>query len=186
MQPYGGYPPQQPPPGYPQQPPPGYPQQPPPGYPPTPPPKKGMSAVAIVLIVLGVLALLGIGTCAAGIFWVRRNADSIMAGLVDGGGLVLKSPPAVTAELAGAKKEYVGAWRDAKGSTLDIDAAGDMALMNEENGTKKKLAAPIAEFRGDDIVIKVGLPILIRVTRPPHAVAGHWEMTADGLTLERK
>jgi hypothetical protein len=181
MQPYGGYPPQQPPPGYPQQPPPGYP---PPQQP--LPPKKGMSAVAIVLIVLGVLALLGIGTCAAGILWVRSNANSIMAGLVDGGGFVLTSPPAVTAELAGAKKDYVGAWRSAQGSTLDIDAAGNMTFAKEENGVKKNLAAPIAEFHGDDIVIKVGLPILVRVTRPPHAVAGHWEMTADGLTLERK
>jgi hypothetical protein len=185
MQPYGGYPPQQPPPGYP---PPGYPpQQPPPGYPPQPPPpKKGMSALAIVLIVLGVLALLGIGTCAAGVLWVRSNANRIMAGLVDGGGLVLVSPSAVTAELAGSKKEYVGTWRSAQGSTLDIDPSGTVTFVKDEGGVKKNLTAPIAEFHGDDIVIKIGLPMTLRVTRPPHDVAGHWEMTADGLNLERK
>jgi hypothetical protein len=58
--------------------------------------------------------------------------------------------------------------------------------VKDEGGVKKNLTAPIAEFHGDDIVIKIGLPMTLRVTRPPHDVAGHWEMTADGLSLERK
>lgn len=145
-----------------------------------------MSVLAIVLIVFGVLALLGIGTCAAGILWVRSNANSIMAGLVDGGGFVLTSPPAVTAELAGSKKDYVGSWQNAQGTTLEIQANGNVSFAKNENGVKKNMNAPIAEFHGDDIVIKVGIPIVIRVTKPPHAVSGRWEMTADGLLLERK
>jgi hypothetical protein len=145
-----------------------------------------MSAVAIVLIVIGVLALLGFGACAVGLVWLKGRANNIMAGLVDGGGIVLSAPPAVTAELRGPKKNYVGAWRSARGSALDIDSAGNMTFENNESGMKKKLSASIAEFRGDDMVIRIGLSIVIHVTQPPHPVGEHWAMTADGVSLQRE
>src|ERR1022692_4533640 len=75
-------------------------QQPYGGYPQAPmPPKKGMGALGIVLIILGVLFVLGIGTCVGGYFWVKGKVSD----LVDSGALDLVSPPAVTAALAGPK-----------------------------------------------------------------------------------
>jgi hypothetical protein len=79
--------------------------------------------------------------------------------------------------LPGAKKNYVGAWRSAGGSALDIDSAGNMTFDKSEGSVKKRLSAPIAEFRGDDMVIKIGLPIVIHMTEPPRSAAGHWAMT---------
>jgi hypothetical protein len=86
------------------------------------PVKKGMGALGIVLIVLGIVFVLGLGTCVGGYFWVKGKVSD----LVEGGALDLTSPPAVTAALAGAKKDYVGSWTSKKGSTLDIQSNGQM------------------------------------------------------------
>ena len=151
----------------------------------------GYRALAIVLIVVGVLGVLALGTCAVGAFWVKRKADAVVASIADGG-LVMVSPPAVKAELAGAKKDYVGAWASARGSTLDIDADGNMKLVKDEDGdggSREAITAPIASFRGDDIEVKLVVTLTIPVTVPPHRVGSpskHWEMTAKGVVFERK
>lgn len=155
----------------------------------TPPAKPGMSALSIALIVLGALLVLTLGTCAAGVFWVGREAKKFEAEIRDGGAVVvLASPPAVVAELAGAKKDYVGAWSSARGSTLRIDADGSMKFDKDEDGDgiKEKITAPIAAFRGDDLEVKMVVTLFVRVTQAPHKVGDHWEMTADGVALERR
>lgn len=153
--------------------------------PPSPPQKKGLSGLAIALIIIGVLAVLGLGTCVAGVFYVKAKAEKF-ADSIDGGGLVLVSPPEVKTELAGAKKEYVGSWTSKKDSTLDIDAEGNLRLVRDEGGAKETLTAPIAAFQGNDIQIKAFVTLTIPVTSPPHRVGDHWSMTAKGVTFERK
>ena len=92
-----------------------------------------MSGLMIALIVVGALAVLGLGTCVAGFFLVKAEVKKVAATLGDGG-LVLVSPPAVTADLAGSKKEYVGSWRSKHGSTLDIEPNGTMRFEKDEDG----------------------------------------------------
>lgn len=148
----------------------------------------GYRALAIVLIVVGVLGLVAMGTCAAGAFWVKRKADDVASRFADGG-LVMVSPPAVKAELAGPKKEYVGSWKSARGSTLDIDADGNMKLVKDEDGdggSHEAITAPIASFRGDDIELKLLVTITIPVTVPPHKTGPRWEMTAKGVDFTRE
>jgi hypothetical protein len=150
-----------------------------------PPQKKGMSVLAIVLIVLGTLLLLGVGTCVAGAFWLKGKAEGALGELADGGGIVLASPPAVKAELAGPRKAYVGSWHGS-GGDLIIDADGNLKFdKHKASGMKESLNAPIAAFVGNDIEIRVLVRMVVKVT-PPHKVGDHWEMTADGVTLERK
>jgi hypothetical protein len=150
--------------------------------PPSPPQKKGLSGLAIALIVIGVIAVIALGTCTAGFFYVKGKAE----GLVDGGGLVLVSPPEVKAELANAKKDYVGSWRSKKGSTLDIDADGNLKLALDEGGAKETLTAPIASFQGNDMQIKAFVTLTVPVTSPPRRTGDQWSMTAKGVTFERK
>jgi hypothetical protein len=145
----------------------------------------GYRALAIVLIVVGVIALIGLGTCAAGAFFVKRKVDRVAAGIADGG-LVLTSPPAVKAELAGPKKDYVGSWRSAAGSSLDIDPDGNMKYQKEEGGSKETITAPIASFRGNDIEVKFGVTLTIKVEEPPELVGSTWQMKANGVAFERK
>lgn len=143
--------------------------------------------VAIVLIVLGVLGLVLLGTCGAGVYFAKRTADRVAAELADGGGLVLVSPPAVKSELAGAKADYVGSWRASNGSELDIAPDGNVHYFKKDlSGASETINAPIASFSGNDIEIKIGVSVFIRVSSPPHKVGAHWEMTASGTTFERK
>jgi hypothetical protein len=141
--------------------------------------------VAVVLIVVGVLALLGIGTCALGAFIVKRKVDKVASEIADGG-IVLAAPPAVKAELAGPKKDYVGSWRSAAGSSLDIDPDGNMKYVKDEGGAKESITAPIAAFRGDDIEVKFGITLTVRVTEPPRLIGTTWQMKANGVAFERK
>jgi hypothetical protein len=155
-----------------------------------PPPPRSNSTyrvVAIVLIVLGILGLLVLGTCGVGVYFAKRTADRVAAELADGGGLVLVSPPAVKSELAGPKADYVGSWRASNGSELDIAPDGNVHYLKKDpSGTSETIDAPIASFRGDDIEIKIGISIWIRVSSPPHKVGARWEMTASGVTFEKK
>jgi hypothetical protein len=153
--------------------------------PPATPQKKGLSGLAIALIIIGVVAVLGLGTCVAGVFYVKAKAEKL-ADSIDGGGLVLVSPPEVKAELAGAKKEYVGSWKGGKNSTLDIDADGNLKLVRDEGGAKETITAPIAAFSGNDIQMKAFVTLTIPVTSPPRRVGDHWSMTAKGIAFERK
>jgi len=157
------------------------------GAPPQPPPKKGMSTLAIVLMVLGGIFLLGLGTCVAGAFWLKNKTEGVMSELADGGGgIILVSPPAVKAELAGPKKAYVGAWHGSGGNSLVIDAEGNLKLEKHKGGGNESWNAPIAAFSGSDMEIKVLVKVVIKVEKAPHKVGDHWEMTADGVAFERK
>lgn len=148
-------------------------------------PKKGMSTLAIVLIIAGVLLVLGIGTCGAGALWLGHQVKEVKESIADGG-LVLVSPAEVVTDLAGPKKDYVGSWTSASGkSTLDIQPDGSLKLVQDERGTKETLTAPIAAFAGNDIEIRVGLKFELKVSEPPHRVGDHLEMIARGITFRR-
>ena len=152
------------------------------GMPQGPQPKKGMSTLTIVLIVLGVVLALGVGTCAVGVFMVKREAQKLGDELKDGG-LILVAPAEVTTALAGPKKDYVGHWRSHAGSTLAIDAAGNVRLEKDEDGdgVKEKYEGPIASFQGNDIIMKPIITITLHVSEPPHASGPGMEMTLDGI-----
>jgi len=152
-----------------------------------PPPKQGMSTAAIVLIVLGVLGMLLLGTCAAGAYILKKKATAALESLADGGALVVASPEAVKTALAGPRKDYVGWWKSAGGSSIDIADDGTMRLekSGEGKGARQTLTAPIAEFHGDDLVVKMLFTMTVHVTAPPHKVGDHWEMTADGVVYRR-
>jgi hypothetical protein len=151
-----------------------------------PVPKKGLSTGMIILIVVGVVFLLILGTCAAGVIWAERKASDFAKDMAEGG-VVLVSPPAVTSELAGAKKEYVGAWKSKKGSTMHIASSGNFLreLDEDGDGVKEKTEAPIAAFVGDDMQVKLIVTLLFRVSEPPHQVSGVWHMKVDGIDYER-
>jgi hypothetical protein len=76
-------------------PPPQYPQFPPPSPYGAPPPRRGTSPVVIVLIVLGVVFFLGLGTCALGFVMFRRVGPTATTGPVS-------LPPAIELSEAGA------------------------------------------------------------------------------------
>lgn len=152
----------------------------------TPPQKKGLSGLAIALIIIGILLVLGMGTCAVGVYFVKKEANKLTEGMADGGGLMLESPAEVKAAIAGDKKDYVGSWKSARGSTLDIDADGNFKLVYDEGGVKETLTAPIAAFRGNDIQIRVFVTITVAVSSPPQRVGDHFTMTAKGTKFERK
>jgi len=153
--------------------------------PPANAPKKGLSTLAIVLIVGAVVLVLGLGTCAAAAVWLGHKAKEVTENIKDGG-LVLASPPEVVAELAGSKKDYVGSWTSVSGkSTLDIQPDGAMKLVQDERGTKETLAAPIAAFVGNDIEIRFGIAFKVPISEPPHRAGAGWEMTARGITFRR-
>ena len=147
--------------------------------------RKGISTTTIVLIAVGVLVALGLGTCAAGAVWVGHKAKEVKQNIADGG-LVLVAPPEVVADLAGPKKDYVGSWVSASGkSTLDILSDGTLKLVQDEKGGKETLTAPIAAFVGNDMELRVGLTFEIAVSQPPHRVGDRFEMVARGITFHR-
>lgn len=147
--------------------------------------KKGMSTTTIVLIAVGVLSAAVLGTCAAGAVWVGHKAKEVKQNIADGG-LVLVAPAEVVAELAGPKKDYVGPWVSASGkSTLDILADGTLKLVQDENGGKEELTAPIAAFVGNDMELRLGLTFKIAVSQPPHRKGERFEMVARGITFHR-
>ncbi len=143
-----------------------------------------MSTLTIVLIVIGVLLVLVGGTCAVGVILIGREAQKISDDLGEGG-LMLVAPPEVKADLAGPKKDYVGHWKSKKGSSITIDAEGDMKVDKDEDGTKESLQAPIVRFSGNDIVQKPLITITTHVSEAPHKNGDHWEMTADGIHFAR-
>lgn len=150
-----------------------------------PQPKKPMSTAMVLLIVFGVVLVLGLGTCAAGVLWFRSEVKEVEKNLGEGG-LVLASPPEVTTALAGPKKDYVGSWHSKRGSTLDITSSGELHMkLDEVGGTKEEFNAPIAAFIGDDMDLKVGLELRIKVSSTPHQADGKWHMTAKSIDWER-
>jgi hypothetical protein len=152
----------------------------------SPPAKKGMSTLSIVLLILGGLFLTLLGTCAAGLFWLKGKAEGVMSEIQDGGGMVLASPPEVKEALAGPRKDYVGTWTEDGGSELFIDADGNLRWEKRHGGMNQTITAPIAAFAGDDIEVKVMIKVVLKVSRPPHPFGDHWEMTVDGVPLTRK
>jgi hypothetical protein len=150
-----------------------------------PPPAKRSNALIIVLTIIAVAAVTCVGLCAVGVIYVKKAATRVADSIIDGGGLVFESPPAVTAELAGAKKDYVGHWSSSAGSELDIAANGTLHFVNVEGLGREEMNSSIAGFAGDDIQLKIIVAVTIRVSTPPHKVGGRWEMVADGVRLQR-
>jgi hypothetical protein len=152
----------------------------------TPPsPPKKSNTLAIVLAIIGVLFVLLIGTCAAGTWFLKKKTAEFAENIADGG-MVLVAPPEVKAELAGAKKDYVGSWTSASGkSTLDIDADGNVKLVKDEGGMKETITMPIAAFRGNDIEMKAVVTFKIDVPEPPRQEGGTWKMRAKGVSWQR-
>ncbi len=166
-------------PGYPQQ---GFPQG---GWPQQgPPPPKRTSALTIFLIILGVVLVLGGGTCAGLIMLARHGMKTVSDSIADGG-LVLVSPPAVTAALGKDKKSYVGTWTSSNGSKIAIVDDGSIEVVRKKGSSSESVTDVIAEFRGDDIVVKAVFELVVHVTKPPHQVGDHWEMTADDVEFQR-
>jgi hypothetical protein len=153
-----------------------------------PQPKKGIGALGIVLIFVGLLFVGALGTCVAGYFWVKGKAEAVVNEIGEAGGkLVLVAPDEVKAALAGDKKDYVGHWSSKKGSTLTIDPTGNLLYEKDEDGdgVKEKLQAPIAAFAGDDIQCQAFLTFTVHVTSTPKLEAGKWRMVVDGIEMER-
>ena len=147
------------------------------------PKKKPMSALAIVLIIIGVCALVCAGLVGAAVFWVKDKAEQLVG---DGGiEFVTASPDQVRAELAGAKKAYVGSWHAENGSALEVDEGGFLHYNKISEGSTSTWAMPIAGFGGDDIICKAFLTVVVRITVPPKQVDGRWVMVADGMTFRR-
>lgn len=149
-------------------------------------PKKGLSPLAIAGIVIAVVVVLGLATCGIGGYYAGKELGQVKRNIADGG-LVMTPPQEVVAALEGDKKDYVGAWTSKSGhSTLTIQKNGMLTSDRAETQTKTHLEGPIAEFAGNDIVLKMGIEFRYKVTTPPHAVGAKWEMTADGITWERE
>ncbi len=152
-----------------------------------PPRKKSVSALTIVLAVIGVMALLCVGAVGAGVFWVKGKAEKLVAQSADGGfAFVTESPPEVRAELAGPRRDYVGSWRSDEGSSIDIEENGALSYSKVGGQRTTRYSLPIAAFNGDDIVCKAMLTLVIKVTEPPQEVNGRWQMVADGMTFHRR
>jgi hypothetical protein len=146
-----------------------------------------MSGLTIAAIVVGVVGVLAVGTCTAGYFFVKREAEKVVAEIKDGGRVVVVSPEAVKVDLEGPKKSYVGRWRSSKGLALDIDGDGHLLYERDEDGDGhlEKIEGPIAAFKGDDIELMMIVKFTIHVASPPRESGGKWHMTADGQKLER-
>jgi hypothetical protein len=104
-------------------------------------------------------------------------------------GTIAASTSAVRTALATTKASYVGEWTTRSGkSSLLIRADGTLRFARDEAGTRESIDGPIEAFSGDDIEVRSGALVTIRVTRPPHfvgAFGGHLEMSARGLDFER-
>lgn len=149
-------------------------------------PKKGLSPLAIAGIVIGVVFLLGLGTCGIGGYFAGKQLGEVKRNIADGG-LVMTPPAAVKTALDSDRKDYVGTWTSKSGhSTLTITKDGMLDYERGESSAKTHLNGPIAEFAGDDVVLKVGIEFRVKVTKPPHPVDGKMEMTADNLTFTRE
>lgn len=150
-----------------------------------PQPKKGLSPLAVAGIVIGILVLLGLATCGIGGYFAGKQLGEVKRNIADGG-LVMTPPAAVTTALEGDKKDYVGTWTSKSGaSTLKITKDGMLDYERAETSAKTHLEGPIAEISGHDIVLKVGIEFRLKVTTPPHAAGGKFEMVADGITFSR-
>ena len=170
------------------------------------------SPVTIVLAVIGGVLLLAVGTCVAAGVFLGREAKKVVAQVVEGGivlddgGMVIKSrggglgltssaeggvavagPAVVRRALAGSRQGYVGSWRSARGSTLDIHPDGRLVFDNTERpGSTSRMDGEISAFAGDDIEVFMLVSVTLKVTQAPHEVADHWEMTLDGVRFERR
>lgn len=138
--------------------------------------KKILVAVVVVVVIGSILGTIGL-------FWVQRKVADVAKDVADGG-LVMVSPPEIVAELAGAKKGYVGEWRGRE-TTLDIDPQGNVRWVRGTGESSEKLSAPIAAFIGDDMEFRAVIKITLAVSEAPHEVGDHWEMTVKGVKLRR-
>ena len=149
--------------------------------------RRSSDTLGVVLAILGVIALLGMSTCVGVYVLVRRGAAAVAASIGDAGPPIsIVSPPAVAAELAGAKRAYVGDWRSVAGSFLEIQPNGQLTYDTREPGRpRERLTLAIAAFRGADIEARAIAVFTLRVSVPPRRSGGGWEMVVDGATFTR-
>jgi len=83
------------------------------------------------------------------------------------------------------RPDYVGHWQG-ENVTLSISANGMLAYKRNSKGVKTEINAPIAGYKGDDIVVGVWfLTTTFVVSEAPHPVSGYWQMVVDGIRLTR-
>lgn len=93
------------------------------------------------------------------------------------------SPKAVIAELQGPRAVYIGEWKSGK-TTYTISANGNVDIFSSGDGVTSESEGYIKAFERDDILLDDN-KWRIKVTSAPHRVGDHFEMTADGLSLQR-
>jgi hypothetical protein len=142
----------------------------------------------VVLAVVGVTVLGGVCLCIFVFFAVRQATSAVVAHVADAGPPIsIVAPAAVTAELAGAKRAYVGDWRSPAGTQLWIAPNGQMIWDRREPGAaKEKITVAIAAFHGPDIEVRPILTIVLKVSVPPRKVGAEYEMVVDGVRLTRR
>jgi hypothetical protein len=146
-----------------------------------------MSAVTIILIIVGVLAIGCAGIVVGGVLWVKGKADQFVSEIGDGGlTFVLSTPAQVLADLKGPKKDYVGSWSNGRGGSIAIEEDGQVSYVKVDGGSKTSYTLPIAGFSGNDIICKALITVVINVSTPPRQVDGRWEMVVDGSTFHRE
>ena len=83
------------------------------------------------------------------------------------------------------KQSYAGEWRSAQ-MVLIILEDGTVSYKRLRSGATTTVNGPIKEFRGDDIVVGLGLlTTTFVVSTPPREVDGQWEMVVDGVLLRK-
>jgi hypothetical protein len=154
-----------------------------------PPPQKG-NGLKIALIVIAVLFVVGGASCVGCYYYAKSKVTELGDSIADGGAMTLVAPKEVVDALAGPKKDYVGDWSAKDGSTLEIDAAGNLEMELKGAGTgassgSSKTKMAIASFVGDDFTVKLFMSITYKVSKPPTKTADGYEMTVNGKTYTR-
>jgi hypothetical protein len=150
-----------------------------------PPPQKS-NTLKIVLIVLAALFVVGGASCAGCFFYGKSKLTELGENLADGG-LMMASPKDVVDALAGPKKDYVGSWKSAAGSTCSIQENGSFTIAMNEGGDKKRMEGiSIAAFEGNNIVVKMLIKMTFVVSKAPTKSGPGAEMTLDGVTFTKQ
>jgi len=95
------------------------------------------------------------------------------------------SPSTLYTPLPADRLDYAGDWRG-EGVSLRIEPGGRVIYARKDGSMSKSLDAPLKEFKGNNFVVGVAfMKTEFVVAAPPHADAGVWKMTVDGVELIR-
>lgn len=151
-----------------------------------PPQKQGMPTWQVVLIIVGGLLFMGLSTCGVLAYRGYSEYREVATELAEGGGPLKSSPPEVVAELAGAKKDYVGSWKSPSGkSTLEIRPDGGVIFVAHEKAEQERIEGPIGAFHGKDMDVVALLHFTLKVKTLPHTVGDDLEMVVNDITFVR-